>query len=115
MEISIKRAKNWIKQKIRYWKFKRKTGFYPLEIWNLNTAIAEFTLPRLKYFRDNLHSYPVGITMEKWHEILDDMIYAFDFEVHQWDNDFDLRKELDYQRVQRGFKYFGIYLRDLWD
>lgn len=112
MEISIKRIKNLIKEKIRYWKFKRKTGFCPLEIWNLNTAIAEFTLPRLKYFRNHHHGYPYGLSEEKWNKTLDDMIYALDFEVNQWNYDWS---EIDHKRVKRGFKNFGVYLSHLWD
>ena len=46
---------------------------------NLDSTIARFILPRLKFFRKKTCSYPRGLTFEEWKDILDKMILAFEF------------------------------------
>lgn len=70
-------------------KFKQQRierGFDDTECWNLDTTIAQFVLPRLKHFKENTNGYPGNDeipTFEKWNEILDKMIYAFDHIVNE--------------------------------
>lgn len=61
----------------------------PSEIWNLDQTIAKFILPRLKKFRNVVHSHPVTDevkTFEDWQEVLDKMIIAFEYilECDEW-------------------------------
>ena len=70
-------------------KFKQQRierGFDDTECWNLDTTIAQFVLPRLKHFKENTNGYPGNDeipTFEKWNEVLDKMIYAFDHIVNE--------------------------------
>lgn len=65
-------------------KWLKKHGKYvnPRETWDLCESIAEYTLPRLKRFRKENNAYP-GFgdvnTPEKWDNILDKMIVAFQY------------------------------------
>lgn len=52
-------------------------GFRYEETWNLDYTLATFILPRLAYFRKELHSFPAGMTQEMWENILDTMIQGF--------------------------------------
>ena len=92
------------------------------ECFTLYYPIAEFIYPRLKYFRENKMGYPIELnSMEEWNDILDKMLYAFDFALNE-DSDrfspteFDLE---EYQsisdRIVEGFKLFGEYFFNLWD
>lgn len=70
---------NWLKKDKRYKSFKtkkKKLGFYPFEIWNLDTTIVYFILPRLVLFREHLISVPYGLTKQEWADKLDTYISA---------------------------------------
>lgn len=60
-------------QRMRY-------GVADSECWSLDYTFTRYILPRLKHFKKmNRYTYPDGITPEKWEEILDEMIWAFEF------------------------------------
>ena len=86
-------------------------GYDDSEIWNLDSTIALFILPRLKLFRNSLHGYPNNLTFEQWEEVLDKMIIAFSLidDVAWHFNDFD------YPRVEEGLDLFRKYYFNLWD
>lgn len=120
------RAKEYQKQRI-------ERGFDNSELWSLDVTIAKFILPRLKAFRECHCGYPGNLTDEKWNEILDKMIVAFDIYL----NDDDLVNSEDYIRkryerdtikgrtlekclqlhldFEEGIKYFHKYWMSLWD
>lgn len=56
---------------------KDELGFYPFEIWNLDTEIVAFILPRLKYFREHHCGCPCSIEPKEWDNNLDKYIEAF--------------------------------------
>ena len=61
-------------------------GFDDTECWNLESTIAGFVLPRLKHFKEHNNGYPGNDeipTFEKWNEVLDKMIYAFNHIVNE--------------------------------
>lgn len=69
-----RKRKKWLKQHGEY--------VNPRECWNLDCTIAEFVLPRLKYYKKHSLGYPgrEGTeTPEKWDEVLDKMIIAFQY------------------------------------
>jgi len=80
-EDKISRFKLWFQLKpywwfrdVKYWFRKKRqkwtTGFPHEESWDFKSALASWTLPRLKYMKDNLHGYPSRlIPEEKWEEI----------------------------------------------
>jgi hypothetical protein len=90
---------NWILN-VKSWWQRRIKGYANEECWNLNCSTAEWMIPRLKYFRDNLHGTPFNrekefdketstddqtLTLEEWKDILDKMIYAFEFVLNEDD------------------------------
>lgn len=122
-------------QKFRY-------GVSDEECWGLHHRLSPYILKRLRHFRNmNLHSHPVGITHEEWLEILDQMIFAFDYDINKekynpvpayFGSDFlksqESSKEEEEQleswvqkanelaiRQQNGFNLFAKYYVDLWD
>ena len=96
--------------------------------YNLDMAIGDFILPRLRMFRNNLHGWPGNLepldrnlkytdeqAMKDWCSILDDMIYAFEHTYR-----IQLRKAffsycLYDVRRERGMMYFVKYYTNLWD
>jgi hypothetical protein len=94
---------------IRKWQL----GFNPNETWNLDHSIALFVLPRLKYFRNNIHVYPAKLGEKRWEEILDSMIAAFELLA---DEDFCFGSDEEKSKIiDKGLKNFVKYYRALWD
>ena len=110
----IKKCKKRMK---KYRKQYQKFGFDATETWNLDSTIAQFIVPRLKYFRKNLVGYPGDLTEKKWYKILDKMIFSFEVTLNNYDY-FDCTKyksKKRYKKVQKGFALFGKYFMNLWD
>ena len=60
-------------QKIRY-------GVSDLECWNLPETFADYILPRLLHFKKmKRYSHPSDLTEEKWEQIIDELIWTFDY------------------------------------
>lgn len=96
----------------------RKTrGVGCCDVYSLFDYLSKIILPALKVFKENKPGYPMCVigrkkeemTMEKWDEILSDMIYAF--EAIELDNKCE---KINYKRQQKGFELFGKYYHDLW-
>ena len=93
------------------------------ECFSLYYPIAKFVYPRLKYFRDSdKMGYPAVLdSMEEWNNILDKMLFAFDYALNESEErfspiDFDLEEhQTILGRVAEGFKLFGEYFLNLWD
>jgi len=65
-------------------KWLKKHGQYiaPKELWNLDYTVAKFVLPRLIKFKENSLGFPgydEADTMNKWQDILQKMITAFEY------------------------------------
>lgn len=71
----------------------------------LAKGIEEFR----KYCHGN--STPQGLTVEKWDQILKEMVWAFE---HFAYDSFGEYKEADDKRANKGVSLFGKYFRDLW-
>lgn len=96
--ISLDRKEEYKQQRIQ-------RGFDDTECWNLDTTILQFTLPRLKRFRECTVGYPPEFeTLEEWQECLDKMIMAIE---HILDSTVD---EKDYEN----FELFKKYFSNLW-
>lgn len=61
------RHKLWRKQRL-------ERGFDNTELWNLDSTILKFILPRLEEFRKNLHGYPPSLTEDEWDDILERIV-----------------------------------------
>jgi hypothetical protein len=113
-------------------KRKIKIKLHKYDTWNLDHTLALIILPALKQFKEQKQSYALiekkdwikesyediqdGFSAEAWDDILDEMIFAFEY-VGSDDPTIDLSKETEeYQnRVNKGFELFGKYFRALWD
>ena len=94
-------------------KQRTERGFDDTELWNLDTTIAKFILPRLVAFRDYTHSTPASLTQNEWTEKLAKMVYAFEFlssedKYTTFDND-------QWEVVGEGLKLFGENFSSLWN
>lgn len=90
------------------------------EVWNLDNTIACFILPRLKFFKDNISSYPSSLTFERWKKILRYMIACF--KIRKSDNDsfwferkYNEFAQMKYNVYRKGKYYFYKYFDNLWD
>lgn len=118
-------------------------GFPEEDAWDFYTHCSEWVLPRLRHLRCNLNGHPQDMTIEQWEEILDTMIYAFEFVLCEHDiltekcypKDYDWgfksnengiiwndNREPDYtyyeeceKRYKLGMKLFSEHFRSLWD
>lgn len=116
-----------IKQKVssflRERHLKIKWGVPPLEIWALNTAIAEFVVKRIKIFKENSYSSlyidedgnlvdlieDPSKRKEKVEEMYDSMIYAFSTCLEE-----NFHKVHDEEKYVKGMKIFSNNFKCLW-
>lgn len=125
-------------QQIRY-------GVADSECWSLDYTFTRYMLPRLKHFKNmKRYSYPSDITPEEWENILDEIIWAFDYMANEdkyitmpyfdsdiekifdpnrsktvkqeieWKNYLDKARSLHF-RKQNALKLFAKYYEALWD
>jgi hypothetical protein len=106
----------------RYNKYRKQlkaNGFCDTELWNLNSTIAEFILPRLYRYRNHHMGYPGCLKSdEEWISILDDMIFAFlwSLECEDWPQKLNKTQEKKHwQRFNKGMRVFGKYFMTMWD
>ena len=90
---------------------RKENGFDDTETWSLKTTIAKFVLPRLKWFKERHFDNPWDITFEKWDEILDNMIFSFEYYAK---DEWKPISDEEFKRVEEGMKLFGEYYGDLW-
>jgi hypothetical protein len=81
------------------------------EIYNLDTTIAAFVLPRLKAYRERYATkgHPSELTNEQWCAIIDKMIAAFEAHSGRRATPDDL------EAAQEGLHLFATYFGHLWD
>ena len=77
------------------------------EIMDLDYAIADFILPRLIRFKAEVNNCPSGLTFEEYLEVLDRMIWSFNYVVK------DVKGQED-DRYREGMDLFAEYFRTLW-
>lgn len=100
---------NLWKRSLKFWWQRRTRGFGDNETWNMDTETCRYMLPRLRRFREISNGVPAELTEQRWDEILDDMIFAFEFYGSGYDPD-----ETQWQRAERGLQLFAEYLPALW-
>lgn len=104
----IDRAVRMVHDRIRY-------GYDESDLWSLDDTIAKFVLPRLKDFRANAGSYPDSLDSAKeWEDILDKMIYSFEYHASDRKYSFDPKDIEDRVKAKEGLKLFAEYFGHLW-
>lgn len=95
------------------WRAQRDTlGFDETETWDLFVSIAQYTLPRLKHFRENIISHPGTMTMDEWKDILQKMIDGFEIVV---DDNMYVNYPIKSKILEEGLALFAKYYTNLWD
>jgi hypothetical protein len=87
-------------------------GFDDSETWSLRDTIANFILPRIKRFKEVTIGMPVGMTKEKWYDILDKMIISFELIVRN--NGEMLLDDEEMKKMNKGLDLFKEYFLSLW-
>ena len=100
-----------LRRKLKFWWQRRTRGWDDRDTWNLDIAISEFVIPRLERFRELTICHPPDLTMEKWQDMMGDMIYGLKWGAVLIE---DLGNAPDWARVERGLKAFSERYRDLW-
>ena len=77
------------------------------ELMDLDYVIADFILPRLIAFKEKTNSSPWDLTFEEYLEVIDKMIWSFNYVVK------DVKGQED-DRCQEGLHLFAEYFRTLW-
>ena len=120
-------------------------GVADSECWSLDYTFSRYMLPRLKHFKKmERYSYPPDVTPEEWENILDEIIWVFDYmlnedtylpmpkSVSDIETIFDpnrpktLEREMEWKeycdksnsfqyRKQEALKLFAKYYEALWD
>ena len=96
----------------KYLHMYNEEGFDPTETWDFFTSIAKFILPRLKYFSENVNSYPSWTTIDEWKKILNEMVIAFTLIL---EDELYNKDDLRVVKIQLGLDHFRKYYFDLWD
>ena len=109
----------------------------PYDTWSMDCTLAMIIHPMLVQLKATTHGYPSDLTEERWNEILDEMIWAFEQKCRDhWEDDYygdydeDQKngsmvgsfKWIDHEglkthqeRMSNGFRLFGKYYENLWD
>jgi hypothetical protein len=93
--------------------FYLRYGFKRSDTWSLDITLAEWLIPRLRYFRESHNGYPSELTPELWDEKIGLMLRAFeliaadDYSVSSFD---PITAE-----INAGLATFSEYFQALWD
>lgn len=101
------------------------TGYNDLDRWNAYVAIAKYSLPLIKWTRENKMGTPCRLTEKQWNNILDKIIYSLEQCIDDTDEPCyntklkgdKLTEEIKKyeKKVHKGLKLFGNYFRAIWD
>jgi len=101
----------------------------PHDTWSMDCTLAMIIHPMLVQLKDTKHGYPSGLTEESWNDILDEMIWAFDYKSKEMDaGDMCADKCSNFgdpvckacinetqERLTNAFRLFGKHYENLWD
>jgi len=87
-------------------------GWTTSETWSLDCTHAEFILPRLKELKNQMNErvVPSTLTNEEWMELLNTMIYSFEYASNQ----FNIEGGVNHDKVKLGLENFSKYYFALW-
>lgn len=95
--------------------YQRKTrGFDDSETWSLQQSLSRVILPRLKRFKEVRVGYPSDLSQEEWDNILEDMVFAFEFFASDDQYTKYPSDGKEYKRALKGIKLFSKRFGNLW-
>lgn len=109
------------KRHFRWFKQRRQRGFDDRDLWNLDTTMARFILPRLKAFRECYGGCPsefldendkgIHEGMKRWEKIQNEIIEVFEILVRD-----DMKEQFENQtKIDKGLRLFGKYFQHYWN
>ena len=115
----------------------------PHDTWSMDHTLAMIIHPMLVQLKETTHGYPNELTEERWNEILDEMIWAFEQKLRDdWEGDYYEYREIGpeeskdrpeslfgvelvwedregqiahQERMTNGFRLFGKYYDSMWN
>ena len=101
-------------RKEKFTKQRKERGWDDSELWNLDITIAKLVYPRLKRFKEIAVGYPASLTNEKWDEILDKMIKAFELMATDDSEYYTGIQDDGDNSIKEGLDLFREYFHNLW-
>ena len=93
-------------------------GFSDDETWNIDSTLSAFILPRLKRFKVINNGFPHGLSESKWNKILDQIIFAFEWNRQQFDEGrckvTKSQLAANARKQEIGLLLFAKHFHDLW-
>lgn len=124
VEVFFRRKYNKLNElywKIRYFFQRLFKGYDKREIFSFNSYHASYVVKRLTEFNKNLHCYPCCLDIEKWSDIINEIIFAFELcSNDDWIYGCNCglhEGEINVLEMKRkkGMKLFIEYYDQLWD
>jgi hypothetical protein len=84
-------------------------GYSADEVWDLNSHVAAYLVPRLRALRDRTDGFPGDLDEHQWRVVLTDMVDGFEVAASEVNFSEDERK-----RVQRALDLFSQHFFSLW-
>ena len=85
------------------------------EIWDLDYALAEWLVPRLKRLRDESHGHPADITMKMWKQRLSIMIEGFSFVLSDDYHSLGEHNKIGREKLDLALQILKDNYQSLWD
>jgi len=86
-----------------------KRGFGDSDVWGFDFYLADIISEGCRHLAKNAGGCPSGLTPKEWKKNLKDIAIGFELQIK------DKRTEKQQQKVERAWKLFKYYFRDLWD
>ena len=96
-------------------------GYSDPEWYSFDYYHSKYVIPRLKHLRNNINAWPAQHpefpAFEDWQKVLDEMIWAFEFNLKMDDLNYTWKYDENDQikRMETGLALFAKYYRHLWD
>ena len=100
---------------IRFFYQRRARGWDDSETWALDTSLSRLIVPRLKRFKELNDGFPAELTEQKWNEILDEIIWSFEWFAGEKRWKLSTEEEVkELMRAEAGIHLFAKYFDALW-
>lgn len=112
--------------KAKCWYQRARYGYSYMDVWNLDSYLAEIISRAVRDLQKINHGYPGGLTEKKWNAVLDKIAGTFELYLKSgdiWSADYDMHgagnaNKLSKQRhkeIEKGMQLFIKHFGDLWD
>jgi hypothetical protein len=79
------------------------------DVWSMDSTLALIIVPMLKKLKELQHGHPGELTKESWNEKLDEMIWAFEQKLENWEGQYIIQQgEIDWDSTEKDEAGNGI-------